>query len=58
MQTTIHDVKRVTMGEPRKLGMPGETVWVRDIVITSEDEQLVITMFSSDEKVGLKNDDN
>ncbi len=50
METTIHNVKKVTVGRVRKLKASGTPTYVRDIVITSDKEQLVIAMFTDEMK--------
>ncbi len=50
METTIHKVKKVTVGRIHELKTSGITTYVRNIVITSDQEQLVITMFADEVK--------
>ena len=50
METTIHNVKRVTVGRVRELKASGKPTYVRDLVIASDKEQLVIAMFTDKEK--------
>jgi len=48
METIIHDVKKVTVGRLRQLKTSGITSYVRDIIITSGEEQLVVIIFAED----------
>ncbi len=48
METIIHEVQSIKIGRLRKLDASGPTSYVKDIVITTDTEQLVITMFADE----------
>ncbi len=50
METIIHSVKKVTVSKVHELKSGSEITYVRDIIITSENEQLMITVFADEAK--------
>ena len=50
MDTTIHFIKKITLGEIKPLEVEGKTSYIRMIIVEANDEKLEISCFGANKK--------